>query len=167
MTKTMAPTPHRDYDENARQRLEIAMPRTIRMIIEGQEILSASADTTVLQAARMMKQRKVGAVMVVEDDRLVGIFTERDALFRMVADGRDAANTVLREVMTRSPQTLHPDRSFADALHLMHAGGFRHVPVVEDCRPLGMISARDALGPELEDFFFEMLRQEHVDTVLA
>ena len=97
----------------------------------------------------------------------MGIFTERDALFRVLADGRDAANTVLREVMTHSPQTLHPDRSFADALQLMHAGGFRHVPVVEDRRPLGMISARDALGPELEDFFFEMLRQEHVDTVLA
>lgn len=143
------------------------MPRTIRTIIEVQEILSASANTTVLQAARLMKQRKVGAVMVIEDSRLVGIFTERDALFRVVADGRDAANTVLREVMTRSPQTLHPDRSFADALHLMHAGDFRHVPVVEEHRPLGMISARDALGPELEDFFFEMLRQEQIDNVLA
>ena len=143
------------------------MPRTIRMIIAEQEVVIAAADTTVLDAAQLMKQRKVGAVMVVEAGRLVGIFTERDALFRVVADGREAQHTQLSEVMTRSPQSLHPDKSFGDALHMMHAGGFRHVPVVEDRRPLGMISARDALGPELEDFFFEMLRQEHVDTVLA
>lgn len=143
------------------------MPRTIRMIIEDQDIVSASAETTVLEAAQLMKRSKVGAVMVVENGRLVGIFTERDALFRVIADGRDAQHTQLSEVMTRSPQTLHPDRSFADALHIMHTGGFRHVPVVEDGRPVGMISARDALGPELEDFVFEMLRQEQVDSVLA
>lgn len=143
------------------------MPRTIRMIIAEQEVVIAAADTTVLDAAQLMKQRKVGAVMVVEAGRLVGIFTERDALFRVVADGREAQHTQLSEVMTRSPQSLHPDKSFGDALHMMHAGGFRHVPVVEDGKPVGMISARDALGPELEDFVYEMLRQEQVDNVLA
>ena len=143
------------------------MPRTIRMIIAEQEVVIAAADTTVLDAAQLMKQRKVGAVMVVEAGRLVGIFTERDALFRVVADGREAQHTQLSEVMTRSPQSLHPDKSFGDALHMMHAGGFRHVPVVEDSKPVGMISARDALGPELEDFVYEMLRQEQVDNVLA
>ncbi len=143
------------------------MQRTIRMIIEGQELVSATVRTTVLEAAQMMKQRKVGAVLVIEDGRLVGIFTERDAVFRVVADGRDVKDTLLSEVMTRSPQSLHPDKSFADALHIMHQCGFRHVPVVEDGRPIGMISARDALGPELEDFVFEMLRQEQVDNVLA
>ena len=143
------------------------MPRSIRMIIEDQDVVSAPASMTVLAAARLMKQRKVGAVLVIESDRLVGIFTERDALFRVVADGRDAEQTQLSEVMTRSPQTLHPDRSFAEALHIMHQCGFRHVPVVEDGRAIGMISARDALGPELEDFVFEMLRQEQVDNVLA
>ena len=143
------------------------MPRTIRMIIAEQEVVIAAADTTVLDAAQLMKQRKVGAVMVVEAGRLVGIFTERDALFRVVADGREAQHTQLSEVMTRSPQSLHPDKSFGEALHMMHAGGFRHVPVVEDGKPVGMISARDALGPELEDFVYEMLRQEQVDNVLA
>jgi CBS domain-containing protein len=147
--------------------MEVVMQRSIRMIIEDQEVVSATADTTVFEAAQLMKSRKVGAVMVVEDGRLVGIFTERDALFRIVADNRDVKHTQLSEVMTRSPQTLHPDKSFADALHMMHTGGFRHVPVVENGRPVGMISARDALGPELEDFVFEMLRQDQVDSVLA
>jgi CBS domain-containing protein len=143
------------------------MPRSIRMIIQDQEIVTAAAATSVVEAARLMKQHDVGAVLVVEDSRLVGIFTERDALFRVVADGRDVQHTRLSEVMTRSPQTVHPEKSFADALHIMHAGGFRHVPVVENGRPVGMISARDALGPELEDFVYEMLRQDQVDNVLA
>ncbi len=143
------------------------MPRSIRMIIQDQEVVTVSAATSVLEAAQLMKKHAVGAVLVVEDDRLVGIFTERDALFRVVADGRNVQQTQLSEVMTRSPQTLQPEKSFADALHIMHAGGFRHVPVVENGRPVGMISARDALGPELEDFVYEMLRQDQVDSVLA
>ena len=143
------------------------MPRTIRMIIEDQEVVTAAADTTVLSAAKLMKQHKTGAVMVVEGGRLVGIFTERDALYRVVADGRDAAHTQLSEIMTRSPQTLDPDKSFAEALHIMQIGGFRHVPVVEDGRPIGVVTARDALGPDLEDFVYEMLRQEQVDSVLS
>jgi CBS domain-containing protein len=158
---------HRRYDKKTAVEWESAVPRSIRMIIEDQEVVSASADVTVLEAAQLMKQRKVGAVLVVEAERLVGIFTERDALFRVVADNRDVRHTRLSEVMTRSPQTLHPDKSFAEALHIMHIGGFRHVPVVENGRPVGMVSARDALGPELEDFVFEMLRQDQIDNVLA
>jgi CBS domain-containing protein len=141
--------------------------RTIRTIIEGQEILVAPAATTVAAAARLMKQRNVGAVMVVEDGVLVGVFTERDALFRVLAEGRDAGSTPLAQVMTPNPQTAHPDNLFSHALDIMHRGGFRHVPVVEDGRPVGMVSARDAMGPELEAFVYELLRQEQIDGVLA
>ena len=143
------------------------MPRTIRMIIKDQEPLTAPAQMTVGEAARLMKQSQCGAVMVVEDGKLVGIFTERDALFKVSAEGRDAQTTRLFEVMTSTPHTIHPDKSFADALHLMHVNNFRHVPVVEDGRPVGMVSARDALGPELEDFIYEWIRQEQVDDILA
>ena len=143
------------------------MPRTIRMIIEEQEPLTAPAKMTVDEAARLMKHNQCGAVMVVEDGRLVGIFTERDALFKVSAEGLDARTTRLAEVMTRTPHVIHPDKPFADALHLMHANGFRHVPVVEDGRPVGMVSARDALGPELEDFIYEWLRQERIDDILS
>jgi CBS domain-containing protein len=144
------------------------MPRrSIRMIIEGQELLTAPGNATVAEAARLMKLRKVGAVLVVEEGKLIGVFTERDALFRVVADCRDAQATTLAEVMTRNPRTIHPDKAFPDALHIMYEGGFRHVPVVEEGRPIGMISARDALGPELEDFIYELLRQEQAQDVLA
>ncbi len=141
--------------------------RTIRMIIEQQELLTAAAATTVSEAARLMKQRHVGAAMVVENGKLVGVFTERDALFRVVAEGRDGQTTRIDAVMTPNPQTIHPDKPFAHALQMMHAGSFRHVPVVEDGRPVGMVSARDALGPELEAFVYEMLRQEHIGEILA
>jgi len=141
--------------------------RSIRDVIAEQEPITASESITVSAAAQLMKRNEVGAVMVVEEGRLVGVFTERDALFRVLAEGRDTRTTRLADVMTRNPTTIHPDRPFPEALHIMYEGGFRHVPVVEDGRPVGMVSARDALGPELEDFVYEMLRQEQRQDVLA
>ncbi len=141
--------------------------RTIRMIIDGQELVTAAAATTVSEAARLMKERHVGAIMVVEDAKLVGMFTERDALFRVVADERDGRTTKLAEVMTPHPQTIHPDKPFAVALEMMHNGRFRNVPVVEDGRLIGLVSVHDALGPELEAFVYELLRQEQIGDVLA
>lgn len=141
--------------------------RTIREIIEGQELLTAPADMRLDEAARMMKQRNVGAMMVVDGGKLVGMFTERDALFRVLATGLDGATTPLSEVMTKNPRTISPDRLFVQALSIMHEGRFRHLPVVEDGRPIGMVSARDAFGPELEAFVYELLRQEQVSQILA
>ena len=141
--------------------------RTIRTIIDKQELVTAAASMTVSKAARLMQERRVGAIMVVEDEQLVGMFTERDALFRVVAKERDGQTTPLAEVMTRNPRTIHPDKPFAHALEMMHEGGFRHVPVVENGRPVGIVSVRDALGPELEAFVYELLRQEQVGQILA
>jgi len=143
------------------------LQRTVRAIVEGQEILTALARTSVAEAARLMKQHNVGAILVVEDDHLVGIFTERDGLYRVVAENLDARRTQLKDVMTPNPQTVGPDDSFARALHLMHVGGFRHVPVVDQGKPIGMVSARDALGPELEDFIYALLRQGQAHDILA
>ena len=137
------------------------------MIVEQREVAASPGAITVSEAARLMREKRVGAVAVVEEGQLVGIFTERDALFRIVAEGRDPQTVRLAEVMTHDPKTIHPDKPFADALHIMYEGGFRHVPVVEDSRPIGIISARDALGPELEDFVYELLRQEQARDILA
>src|SRR4051812_1322619 len=141
--------------------------RLIKEIIEGQEVVTCSADTTVSDAALLMRENHIGALIVVENNRLAGIFTERDALFRVVAEGRDTKSTRLTDVMTRNPQTVKPDQRFSVALQMMYGGKFRHVPVVEDGRPVGIISARDALGPELEAFVYELLRQEQVENILA
>jgi CBS domain-containing protein len=141
--------------------------RTIRDIIEGQALLTAPGSMTVAEAARLMKQRNVGAMMVVENGRLVGVFTERDGLFRVVANGLDSTSTPLSMVMTQNPKSISPDQPFEHALAMMHEGRFRHLPVTENGRPVGMISVRDALGPELEAFVYELLRQEQVSQILA
>jgi CBS domain-containing protein len=109
-----------------------------------------------------MAEKKVGAVMVVEDGRLVGIFTERDAVYRVIAQGRDARTTRLAEVMTPDPNTVTPEESFGYALLLMHERGFRHAPVLEDGRPVGIVSARNALDPDLEEFEAEAQRRKHI-----
>jgi CBS domain-containing protein len=141
--------------------------RTIRQIIDGQEPVTAPSRMTVSEAARLMKHRNIGALMVVEEDRLVGMFTERDALFRVLAAGLDAAETQLSDVMTANPQTISAASGFTVALQMMHDGRYRHLPVVEDGRVIGIVSVRDALGPELEAFVYEMLREEQIQEVLA
>lgn len=140
--------------------------RAIRTVVANQKILTAPAGTSVTEAARLMKQSRVGAIMVVEMRRLVGIFTERDALLRVLAEDLDPHTTTLRDVMTADPQTIEPDRPFAHALHMMFEGGFRHVPVVERGMPLGMVSARDALALEAEEFEAALQRREHIREIL-
>jgi len=141
--------------------------RPVRSILASKTPVTANGEMSVAQAARLMKDRRVGAVLVMHEGRLAGIFTERDALFRVIAEGRDPANTHLQDVMTANPRTITPDRPFGHALHMMHEGGFRHVPVVDGGAPLGVVSARDALGPELEAFLGELDKREHIFEVLG
>ena len=142
--------------------------RPISTVIKQQQLLVAVAKTSVSEAARLMENHKVGAVMVVDaHGQLSGIFTERDALFRVLAAGRDPATTLLSAVMTKKPQTIAPDRPVGHALHMMYENGFRHVPVVEHGRPVGMISARDALGPELQEFESDVQRRQRIGEILG
>lgn len=142
-------------------------PRLIRDVIKAQTILTMSPDVTVRAAAREMKQRKVGAVMVEEAGKLVGIFTERDGLFRVLAEARDPDVTPLSAVMTARPTTISADRRLSHALHLMHDNGYRHLPVVEAGAPVGMISIRDALGVELTSFEREVAAKAELEEILG
>jgi CBS domain-containing protein len=124
--------------------------RSLRSVVAGKKPpVMIPANTTVTEAARRMHEGGTGAAMVLEGTRLAGIFTERDALFRVLAMEKDPHETPVAAVMTRDPQTIHPDKPFDEALRMMHEGRYRNVPVVEDGRPLGMVSVRDALDPEL------------------
>ena len=134
----------------------------IRDVLEARRLITAFPHTSVAEAASRMKQGNVGAILVVEADRLVGIFTERDALFRVVACGRDPAATPLREVMTANPETVSPDETFGYALLVMYERGFRHLPVVESGWPIGVLSARHALDPDLEEFAAEAARRKAI-----
>ena len=130
--------------------------RSLRSIVAKQPPAVAEKTLTVLEAAILMKEKGKGALLVVEASRLSGIFTERDALFRVIAAGRDPATTLLADVMTPQPQTIHPDEPFVKALRVMHKRGFRHLPVVEHGRPLGVVSARDALDDDLYELRVEL-----------
>ena len=123
--------------------------RSVRDVIANQRPLTAPGNTTIVAAARLMKKHGSGALMIVEDGHLAGIFTERDAVFRVLAESRDPKTTRVADMMTPKPKTIGPDKAVGHALLMMYDGGFHHVPVVERGKPLGMISARDALGPEL------------------
>lgn len=134
----------------------------VKYVMERENLLIAPPSTTVGEAARLMAQRKVGAVLVVDHDKLVGIFTERDAVFRVIAQDRDARTARLADVMTPSPKTISPDKSFGYALLVMHENGFRHLPVLESGKLVGVVSARNALDPDLEEFVAEARRREHI-----
>ena len=134
--------------------------RSLRTIVAKQTPITAPKTATVLEASRTMKQHNIGAVLVVDGTRLCGIFTERDALFRVLAEGRDPDVTRLTEVMTSQPQTIHPDEPFLNALRIMHKGRFRHLPVVEFDRPLGMVSVRDALDDDLYELRTDLAQRE-------
>lgn len=128
--------------------------RNILDLVRGQEVVRLTGGATVREAARLMEARNVGSVLVMEKERLAGIFTERDLVQRVVAAGRDPEDTRLAAVMTAKPDTVAPDTTALDALRLMHDGGYRHLPVVEGERVLGVVSRRDFLGAEkarLED----------------
>lgn len=131
------------------------LQRPIRTLIENRRGLAAPPQTTVFHATRMMQELGEGAVMVVDAGRLAGIFTERDVLYRVVAEGRDPKITLLSQVMSTNPQTIHPDNPIGNALRMMLKGGFRNVPVVEYDQPLGIVSIRDALSDEFCDFASE------------
>jgi len=139
------------------------LSQPVRSIIGQQGFVTAPPSTTVRQAAELMAQRHVGAVVVVEDDHLIGIFSERDAVFRVVARGLEPTTTPLADVMTRAPVTIEPDRSFGHAMAVMHEHHCRHLPVVENGRPIGIVSARNALDPELEDFVCEQRRRKQFE----
>ncbi len=123
--------------------------RAMSEIVRDQKPLILSPKTTVKHACERMRERRVGAVLVAErDHRLVGIFTGRDAVCRVLAEGKDAAETTLAEVMTRDPATMPPTNTAIEALRLMHDGGFRHVPVVAGGKIIGIASHGDFRGLE-------------------
>jgi len=135
--------------------------RPLRSIVAGRPPVTADKSMSVLNAARLMKQHNIGALLVVDGTRLIGIFTERDALMRVVAGSLDPSVTRLAQVMTPQPQTIDADEPFVKALRMMHEGNFRHIPVVEYGRPLGMVSVRDALSEDLMELRMDLdLREE-------
>lgn len=125
--------------------------RKMADIVRDQNPLILPPRASVKEACAAMRQRRVGSVLVSEADRrLLGIFTGRDAVHRVLAEGRSPARTRLHQVMTRNPDTLPPGVTAIEALRLMEDGRYRHLPIVEDGRVVGIVSRFDFSGIELD-----------------
>lgn len=103
-------------------------------------------EMSVREAIRSMVRNKVGCVLIAAEDKLVGIFSERDVLTEVVAKGMDPDETTVESVMTSDPETLTPESGISYALNKMSVGGFRHVPLIDESgRPVAVLSMRDVV----------------------
>ena len=117
----------------------------IAELIEGKPLIHVESDQMVRSVARMMSDRNVGAVAVVDKGTLVGVFSERDIMTRVVAPGLNPEVTPIAKVMTRDLVVGNPKDDIGAAIQKMHAVGCRHLPVVDNGSLIGMISIRDLL----------------------
>ncbi len=127
---------------------------TVRKLLEGKGKagnVSVSTTDTVLNALKVMADAHIGAVLVAEDHKFVGIFTERDYLLKGELAGRTAKDTRVADVMTRSMYTVTMDTSAEQCMALMDEHHFRHLPVVENDQLVGMVSIRDVLTAMLQN----------------
>ena len=122
--------------------------RLVRDVLSNQTLVALTGEDHVRDAARLMKHRRVGSVLVMNKDVLEGIFTERDMVNRVVADGLDPDMTPLSKVMTANPDTVGASASALDALKAMNDRSYRHLPVVDEGRIVGVVSTRDFYGEE-------------------
>ena len=143
-----------DFDDEYTESLEsdfrklegALLEDTVRLLAPS-EPLRLSPEHSVARAIQSMVQNRRAAVVIVDaSDRLIGIFTERDVLTRVMGAGLVARDTLLRDVMTPDPESLRPDDRIGYAINRMHAGGFRSLPLVDEAhRPIGIITVNDVV----------------------
>jgi CBS domain-containing protein len=120
-------------------------------LVKDQDTYRADVQQTVFELARAMVDRNIGAVPVLQDGELVGIFSERDLMRRVVGESRDPHTTLVVEVMTEDPLTVAPDEDVETCMVLMRRHGFRHLPICEGKILKGMVSLRDIMLHDLSD----------------
>ena len=120
---------------------------SVRQLLSGKNIdtvYSVRSDQTVIEALELMAAKNIGAVMVIDDDRLVGIFSERDYARKGIIQGRKAKSTPISEVMTSGVYTIEPTQTLEDCMATMSSKHIRHLPVVDDAGSVtGLISIKD------------------------
>lgn len=120
-------------------------------LIKRQETYQAEMGQTVLETVRAMVEHNIGAVPVLHNNKLVGIFSERDLMKRVVAEGCDPRRTCLAEVMTHDPLTININEELENCMALMRQHGFRHLPVCHEGQLVGIVSLRDILLHDLNE----------------
>jgi len=115
--------------------------------------ISVPIGTTLKEVTTLLKSHRIGCILITEDNKLAGIFTERDLLLKVIDEDIDTATTPVDRFMTPSPECLLPRDSIAFALNRMSLGGFRHIPIVDaDHHPVGIISVKDIVDILVNEF---------------
>ncbi|MDT8324633.1 MAG: CBS domain-containing protein [Bacteroidota bacterium] len=144
-------------DEQNPPALEVSdLRRSLRSLMKP--AITVEIDTTVKEAVNLMQDKRIGCVLVTSHDKLLGIFTERDVLKKILGAAFDLRTTPITEVMTTNPQALNEDDTIAYALNFMDLGGYRHIPLVNDAfEPVGLVSVKDIVSYLVEHFADEVL----------
>jgi CBS domain-containing protein len=124
---------------------------TLRRVIRRLELVAAPPTASVMEVAVLMTDAHVGALCILDEDRLVGIFSERDLMIRVLVAGRDPHKTPVGEVMTRDVMTASLDDTRSECLERMREERFRHLPVLDSGRAVAMLSMRDLLRDEIAE----------------
>ena len=137
------------------------MSTTIRQILRGKhDVFQIAPEATVLEALRVMADKNIGALLVLSEGRLVGIFSERDYARKMVLHGKSSKDTPVSEIMTPKVVTIDPDRTAGECMALMTEKRFRHLPVMENGQLLGVISIGDVVRVVVEEQQFTIKQLE-------
>jgi CBS domain-containing protein len=131
---------------------------TLREILKDRRVYSIDAGRTVLEAARYMMEHNIGALPVLRNGELAGMFSERDIMNRVVAVGRTPGSTSVAEVMTANPRAVAADETVEECLFIMREFGFRHLPIVEGKELKGLVSLRDILMRQAAEIVRESRR---------
>lgn len=125
--------------------------KIIPHVIQKSNVHRLNPDQNVLEAAKLLTEKNIGALLVMKDDTLLGIFTERDLAQRVVAKGLEPHTTKISDVMTPDPMTVHPHDTAESVLKKMQTTGCRHMPVKEGAFVVGMVSIRDLYACVIKD----------------
>ena len=127
-------------------------------ILQGRtaNIWSVRSDQSVLDAIKLMAKHGIGAVLVIDDEHLSGILSERDYARKVILENQSSSDLQVRDIMTANPKTTSPQATVSDCMSLMTDNDFRHLPVVEDGRVIGMISIGDLVKAVIKQQKFEI-----------
>ena len=136
--------------------------KTVQQLLESKRysVVSVAPSSTVLEALKVMAEKEIGAVIVIEDEHLVGIFSERDYARKVVLQGKSSNDTPVREIMTEKVVCVRPDQTIDDCMGLMTDKRIRHLPVLEHKKVIGVISIGDVVKEMLSDKEFVIKQLE-------
>lgn len=140
--------------------------RTVQQIIDKSEPVIVEYDTPIIDLVRSMASAGQDAALVVRNGKTVGIVTESDLARRVILTGLDTQATAVEKIMTRDTVIVRPERLFGQALYLMHEYNVRHIPVVDKGRPCGVVSASDALIPDIQSYAHDVEMLDHIAEII-